>query len=92
LLLLHISSRYLNFRPVIGNLAEYFHLVAVVNTDDAPATDDGKLPSSWVALARTSEQLGALRNDSLWQPLPPEPGMRLWTDDYSNILSVFDWR
>ena len=92
LLLLHISSRYLNFRPVIGNLAEYFHLVAVVNTDDAPATDDGKLPSSWVALARTSEQLGALRNDPLWQPLSSEPGMRLWTDDYSNILSVFDWR
>ena len=31
LLLLHISSRFLNFRPVIGNLAEHFQLPAVVN-------------------------------------------------------------
>ena len=62
-----------------------------VNTDDEPATPEGKLPSSWVVLARDAEDLGALREDSRWQPLPPAPGMRLWTDDYSNILSVFDW-
>ena len=92
LLLLHISSRFLNFRPVIGNLAEHFQLAAVVNTDDEPATPEGKLPSSWVALARRPEDLGSLRDDPRWPALPPEPGMRLWTDDYSNILGIFDWQ
>jgi hypothetical protein len=92
LLLLHISSRFLNFRPVIGNLAEHFQLSAVVNTDDEPATPEGKLPSSWVALARRPEDLGSLRDDPRWSALLPEPGMRLWTDDYSNILGIFDWQ
>ena len=63
-----------------------------MNNDDEPATPEGKLPSSWVALARRSEDLGSLRNDPHWQALPPEPGMRLWTDDYSNILGIFDWQ
>ena len=92
LLLFHISSRFLNFRPVIGNLTEHFHLQAIVNNDDEPATPEGKLPSSWVALARHAEDLGLLRDDPRWLPLPPESGMRLWTDDYSNILGIFDWQ
>ncbi|MGA2802650.1 MAG: fused MFS/spermidine synthase [Verrucomicrobiota bacterium] len=92
LLLFHISSRFLNLRPVIGNLAAHFQLQAIVNADDEPATPGGKLPSCWVALARRPEDLGLLRDDPRWLPLPPEPGMRLWTDDYSNILSIFDWQ
>ena len=91
-LLLHISSRFLDFRPVIGNLAAYFQLPALVSTDDEPATPDGKLPSSWVALARHSDDFGPLRDDPRWQTLPAAPGMRLWTDDYSNILGIFDWQ
>jgi len=92
LLLLHISSRFLNFRPVIGNLAAHFQLQAIANTDDEPATPEGKLPSSWAALARRAEDFGPLARDPRWQPLPPEPGMRLWTDDYSDILAIFDWQ
>ena len=92
LLLMHISSRYLNFRPVIGNLAEHFQLEAIINTDTEPPTKYGKFPSTWVVLARHPEDLGSLRNNSHWLPLPPKPGMRLWTDNYSNILGIFNWQ
>jgi SAM-dependent methyltransferase len=95
LLLLHISSRFLDFDPVIGNLAEHFKLAALISSDDevSPAdTAEGKLPSRWVALARRQEDLGALEKNPRWHPLLPNPDMRLWTDDYSNILSIFDWR
>jgi hypothetical protein len=94
-LLLHISSRFLNFRPVIGNLAEHFQLEALINSEEeiaAEAMQEGKLPSSWVALARQPENLGSLQSDPRWHRLPPDPGHRLWTDDYSNILSIFDWQ
>jgi hypothetical protein len=96
LLLLHISSRFLDFRPVIGNLAEHFRLQALVNSDDEQSLEEtlpvGKLPSIWVALARRPEDLGRLGRDPHWRPLPPEPGARLWTDDYSNILGIFQWQ
>jgi hypothetical protein len=95
ILLLHISSRFLNFRPVIGNLAEHFKLEAVVNSEEeipAETMPEGKLPSSWVALARQPEDLGSLQTDPRWHHLPPDPDHQLWTDDYSNILSIFEWQ
>jgi hypothetical protein len=26
-----------------------------------------------------------------WRPLRREPKVGVWTDDYSNLLSVFEW-
>ena len=36
--------------------------------------------------------LGGLARDQRWRPLPDRPGEALWTDDFSNILSVFNWK
>ncbi len=94
LLLFHISSRYLDFRPVLANLADYFHLQVLANSEDEISDEmirEGKLPSSWVVLARTSGDLAPLSDDPRWHTLPPSPAMRLWTDDYSNILGIFQW-
>ncbi|TAK98772.1 MAG: hypothetical protein EPO07_11580 [Verrucomicrobia bacterium] len=94
-LLFHISGRYLDFRPVIGNLAAHFHLTALSRLNATTQNEylrKGMFNSQWVALARRPEQLSALATDARWQPLPPKPDMRLWTDDYSNILGIFEWR
>ena len=49
-----------------------------------------------MAVARRPEDLGRLAQSEDWKPLPPKPGDRLWTDDFSNIMDVlnggFDWR
>ncbi len=95
LLFFHISSRYLDFRPVLGNLADNLRLTAVSFNDaavDPEAAKAGKYASHWVVLARQGEDLGNLKSDSRWQPLAPDPTMRVWTDDYSNLLSIFEWR
>jgi hypothetical protein len=26
-----------------------------------------------------------------WRPIVKDPKVGVWTDDYSNLLSVFDW-
>ena len=95
LLLFHISSRFLDFRPVLANLADHFDLQALANSEEEISPEiihEGKLPSSWVVLARTSEDLGPLVDDPRWHALAPSPSMRLWTDDYSNILGIFQWQ
>jgi SAM-dependent methyltransferase len=94
-LLFHISSRYLDFQPVLANLANYFQLQAFVGSEDNLSEEmlrEGKLPSIWVALARRPEDLGRLETDSHWRPLVPASAMRLWTDDYSDILGIFQWQ
>jgi hypothetical protein len=92
--LFHLSSQYLDFQPVIGNLAAHFQLLALGNVDGEFTEEmlrEGKLASFWVALARRPEDLGSLAGDSRWRAVPSAPGMRLWTDDYSNIVGIFEW-
>ena len=94
MLLFHISGRYLDLGPVLASLAKARGLVAL-ECDEAAvvaAMKAGKYPSRWVAIARGAEHLGKLASDERWQPLQSRPGMRVWTDDYSNLLSIFDWR
>ncbi len=35
--------------------------------------------------------LSAFTKRGLWVTLSGKPGARVWTDDYSNILEVFNW-
>jgi SAM-dependent methyltransferase len=94
LLLFQVSSRYFDFRPVLGNLAAHFQLQAYAcfETEVSQAeAAEGRCASFWVALARRSEDLGPLLRDHRWRPIPPAPHQRLWTDDYSNILNILHW-
>jgi hypothetical protein len=43
-------------------------------------------------MARDRADLGALTDDHRWQPLEGRPESRVWTDDFSSILSVLRWR
>ena len=47
-----------------------------------------KTASEWVMLARSREDLAPLTDDKSWTAPPVTPATPLWTDDFSNILSV----
>jgi hypothetical protein len=91
----HTSNRYLDLKPVLGNLAQDAGLTALFERDlevSEAELQAGKSPSEWVVLARDPADLGALARDPRWSPLPTQPSRRLWTDDFSSILSVLRWR
>jgi hypothetical protein len=90
-LLFHISNRYLDLRGVLSRLASESGLVAYVGKDTELDDNDRsqyRSPSVWVAMAQRDAILDGLGTDSLWAPLRPIENAPLWTDDYSNILSV----
>jgi len=94
ILVFHISNRYLDLQPVLGNLAGDAGLVARANFDLKMSDQDrknNKKPSAWVVMARQGQHLGGLAQDTRWRTLPQRPGGNLWTDDFSNIWSVFTW-
>ncbi|MGE0711621.1 MAG: spermidine synthase [Planctomycetota bacterium] len=96
LILFHISNRYLDLRPVLGNLARDLELVARgrYHRDEELSVEDKKagiLASNWVVLGRAPEDLGGLLALPSWTPVEPDPRLRTWTDDYSNVLSVMSW-
>jgi hypothetical protein len=47
--------------------------------------------SDWVVLARRAADIDVLRRDTRWRPLIAATRDQLWTDDYSNLLSVIKW-
>lgn len=94
LLAVHLSNRYLDLTPVIAGLARRAGLVAVAQMHE-PTAQQLQISSEiamsrWVVLARTVRDLGPLAADTRWSSLQDYDGP-VWTDDYSNIVSVMRW-
>lgn len=92
-LAVHITNRYLDLRPVLGDLAADAGLTALVREDrnvPEPERRAGKSASVWVVAARSPADLAPLDQDPRWQRLEPSASSSLWTDDFSNIVSVLD--
>jgi hypothetical protein len=88
----HLSNRYLDLEPVLARLVRENGIAGLirVNVDRSVELERG-YPTVWAALASDNSQLGALRSDTRWRELRTREGVRLWTDDFSNIFSVFIW-
>jgi spermidine synthase len=91
LLAFHISNRHLDLEPVLGTLAAAEHFSALVRID--PITREhaveGKAASVWLVMSRSAEALRPLMADPRWVTAHQGTNASLWTDDYSNIWSVF---
>lgn len=90
-LIFNITNRYLDLEPVLANLISDSGMIGVIQRDNAVRNEDlplRKCPSVWVVSAQHAEDLRELQNDSRWQPMRNRGGARLWTDDYSNIVSM----
>jgi hypothetical protein len=90
ILVFHISNRYLDLQKVLGNVANDANLAALVQNDTTEA-QAGIFPSRWVVMARDKDDLGRLIGDPRWIPLKGDSRIRMWTDDYSSILTLFKW-
>jgi len=84
LLAFHISNRYLNLEPLLSGLSQRAKLSAVIRVDQERQVV-GRYPSIWVVFARNDAALGAIASDTRWRRLK---GDVVWTDDFSNILSL----
>jgi SAM-dependent methyltransferase len=90
----HLSNRYMDLQPLVGDLANAAGLVALAQDQrEISAADEqaGKAPSTWVVVARAQEDLGSLASESRWRRLQSQASPRVWTDDFSNPLSVMRW-
>lgn len=94
ILAFHISSRYFDLVPVLGNLAQDAELHALLRRDSVTHEEAGrgKWTSHWVVMARNQAILDAVTDTTHWERLYGDPSMNIWTDDYSSILSVIRYK
>ncbi|MFB6376138.1 MAG: spermidine synthase, partial [Bradymonadaceae bacterium] len=93
LILVNTTNTYVDLHPLLGNTARALDARAVMRTFNPSKaqkrTSDVKLTAtSWVAIARSTEALGRLAAHPKWHPCPTPTDLPIWTDRYSNILSV----
>jgi spermidine synthase len=92
LLVFHVSNRNLDLSPVVADLARSRNLSGIVLGDSMPIPIEGKDPSLWVVMARSPADFVVLSNSPNASVLTGDDHRAVWTDDFSNILSVFRWR
>jgi len=92
LLVFHVSNRNLDIRPVVADLARSRSLTCIALRDPMRLQVEGKDPSEWAVMARSPADFAVLMNSSNAQVLKGDEHRAVWTDDFSNILSVFRWR
>ncbi|MDP9386370.1 MAG: hypothetical protein M3Q48_00190 [Actinomycetota bacterium] len=91
LLLFHISNRHLELEPVLAGIARRQGLAGMVSTDATGDPATGRTPSKWVVLAADPEMLDPLREQGGWEPVGRGDAV-MWTDDFSDVVSVLAWR
>ena len=90
ILAFHTSSFWIDLTPVLSSLAENAGLVCYAEHDRVLTIDEmrrGKFASTWMVMAHHPSDLGALIQNPRWRACYPTT-FRLWTDDYSSLVTV----
>jgi spermidine synthase len=84
ILAVHVTNKYLDLTPVVAGLAERLgKKVLLINSRGQPQREI--YSARWLLVSSGNEAMAALARVSA--PLP-EKRVRVWTDDFSNLLQV----
>ena len=86
ILAFHVSNRHIELEPIVALLAEEYGLESV--EIHGGSSDWQGSYAVWVLLSRQTGVLSVPEIDQAAQPLVIKPGLRIWTDDYSNLIQV----
>jgi hypothetical protein len=86
----NISNWHLSFEKVLARMAADAGLAALWQREppDAGSLALGKFPSEWFIVGRDPKDFGRLNADPRWTVPKVPANTPLWTDDFSNVLSV----
>ena len=86
ILAVHVSNRYLDLVPVVARHAADFGKAAMQVSDDGDS-EDYFSSSDWILVSADR----SVFKDPLFKvahPAKMQPGLRPWTDDYSNLIQI----
>jgi hypothetical protein len=81
----HVSNRFLDLKPVVQMLADKRGFTTAWVRD---TYQDGSTTSDWVLLSKNKSFLLRPEIVDATYVILPQPGWRIWTDDFNNLLQV----
>jgi SAM-dependent methyltransferase len=86
-LAMHVSNRHLNLAPVVEMAAESLGKRAVmIDTEDDD--DNAVFTATWVMISGRQSYFNYPFIRAAGTPVKPIAGLRMWTDDYSNLFRI----
>ena len=93
--LFHVSNNFLDLRHTVCNLEADAGLACLVQDDNVESERqrlEAKFASEWVVMTDNEHVLRRLaRFGDRWVPVEGQSDVRVWTDQYSNIVEVLSW-
>ncbi|MFN3566419.1 MAG: spermidine synthase, partial [Burkholderiaceae bacterium] len=87
----HISNRFLDLKPVLGNIARAEGLIAKLVSDE-PEGGGSASTTDWVLIARDPRAFDDPALAARAEDIAPSPAYSLWTDQFNNLLDVLKRR
>ena len=86
--LMHVSNRHLDLEPVVVGIADANDLKSWVYNEDSGRDDEYIFSTDVVVSAREDADVGRLASSKQWEETEADDRIRVWTDDYSNIIGA----
>jgi SAM-dependent methyltransferase len=83
-----ISNRYLDFAPVLCNVARNLHYRMAVIYDKGDPARWWDQPSDWVLLTRNEQLLDSPAIREATSPQESRSDLPLWTDDFASLFQI----
>lgn len=91
ILAFHVSNQYLDLVPVVAEIAESAGMQARVIESPTEAAI-GEYRATWVLVTNNAAFWAQPPIAAVARPIPPRPDLRVWTDDYSSLLPILQWK
>jgi len=85
---MHVSNRHLDLETVVVGIAEANDLKSWVFDEDSGRDADYIFATDVVISAREEADVGKLASSKQWEETEADDRVRVWTDDYSNIIGA----
>jgi hypothetical protein len=90
ILAFHVSNQYLTLAPEVSLLASSIGMQAKL-IDSPPDDARGEYAATWVLASNNAEFFQSPTVSLVARTIPNQPGLHLWTDDYSSLLPIMKW-
>lgn len=87
----HVSNQFLDVAPEVAELAAAAGFEARI-VDNPPIPELGEFRSTWVLLTDNAAFFAQPDIARAARMIPRKPGMRAWTDDFSSLLPIVQWK
>lgn len=91
ILAFHVSNQYLDLVPVVAEIAAAAGMQSRVVESPSDASR-GEFRATWVLVTNNAAFLAQPIIAAMARPIPPRPDLRVWTDDYSSLLPILQWK